>query len=143
MSRRETARDTGIVGTPLGQHIFSCNYQCRLRRLQVGIGFERALNQIVERLRMEQGPPLAWDVVPFNQVLRFSTGDVTRAARGRNWSGSITGNIWSNRLLISRPARPSCREQQGRSREEAGEARFVFANHKNDFLKACGAYEFR
>src|SRR5208283_1037094 len=111
MGRRETAGGTGIVSAPLGQHILSCNYQCRLCRLEVGIGFERALNQIVERLRVKQCPPLAWNVVTFNQVLRSSTGDVARAARGRNWSRSITGNVRSNRLLEPGPDRASCREQ--------------------------------
>src|SRR5580704_19734181 len=43
MSRRKTAGNAGIISPPLGKHIFSCNYQCRLRRLQVGIGFERSL----------------------------------------------------------------------------------------------------
>jgi hypothetical protein len=52
-ARRKTGRNTGIVSTPLCQHILSCNEQRCLRRLEVGIGFERAVNQIVQRLRVE------------------------------------------------------------------------------------------
>ena len=109
--RRKTASDTGIVGTSLRQHILSCNQQCRLRRLEVGIGFERALNQIVERLRVKQCPPLSRNIPPFNKVLRLSTGDVGRAAGGRNRSGCIAANIGSSRLLEIRPNRATCGEQ--------------------------------
>ena len=57
---------------PLGQHILPRDQQRRLRRLEVGISLERALNQIAKWPGVKQCPPLSRNVAPLNEALHSS-----------------------------------------------------------------------
>ena len=52
--------------------------QRRLRRLEVGIVGERLLDESVERLRVEQGPPVGGNVGAADKALRLAAGDARR-----------------------------------------------------------------
>ena len=80
----ETSLDTGKISASLGQHGFPRRCQGRLRRLDIRIVGERTFDQIVERLGLEQSPPISRNVLARDETLGFSAGHVGRAARGRN-----------------------------------------------------------
>jgi hypothetical protein len=50
--------------------------QRRLRGFEIRVGLERPLNEVVERLRVEQLPPLARDILARDEALGLSGADV-------------------------------------------------------------------
>ena len=87
-ARGETGRDAGIVGAFLRQHVLPRHGQRGLRRLDVRVGLERALDQIVQRLRVKEGPPFSRNVLSAEKALRLAAGDVGFARRSSPPAGS-------------------------------------------------------
>src|SRR5205823_12891157 len=87
---------------------------------QGGIRLERLLDERVERRRMEQRPPLPWDVQALHKALFFAAGDGRRRGLRRQGLRRIAVDGWSGGTFEIRPDRAS-REQacnrQSRNRQ--------------------------
>src|SRR5208282_6863627 len=73
------------------------------RRLQVGIGVERLLNERIERRRTKQRPPFARDIAAVDEVLGLATADIGRTGPAGQWLLGVPGNLGRPRMFEIRP----------------------------------------
>ena len=77
----EAPKPACTVGNRVARWARALNWatsQPRRRGPDVGIGDERALDQVVERPRLEHAPPLAGNVEALHDLLRLAAGNAGR-----------------------------------------------------------------
>ena len=119
----EGSRDARIVNAALREHILSRHRQGRARRREVRIVLERSLDQLVERGRMEQRPPLRGNVGAFDEALGVPSHDSRDGGRGRDRRGSESGDIGRRRPPEIRARGAAGQHQENRPPDQAGWAR--------------------
>ena len=115
---RRAEADLRSVCAVLRPRILMRDEDRRLGRLEVGIVGERLLDEIVERLRVEQRPPVGRDVAPANEPLCLSSGYAGRCGRRLRRLCSVARNCGRlGRREIG--ADDACGRQQRREKRKA------------------------
>src|ERR1700747_283635 len=89
----------------------------RLGRLEVGIVEKRLLDEVVERLRMKEGPPVGRNVAAGSETLRFAAWDTPRGLGRLRWTWGIGRDRGSRRPLEIRADHAGGRQERREQRE--------------------------
>src|SRR5262249_55944330 len=138
---REACVDAGIVITVLRQGSFARHGQRGLRCLEAWIGLERLLDQIAERLRVKQRPPLSRNVSTLEKLLRIAARNARCPAGGRQRRGLIARHVGRCGLLEVGADRAAAK-QESCCRSEWQQESTVTGPHSHSLPKASDETQF-